>query len=33
MDNFNLTYECLDERDDFHAQMRKNDGSTMIFPS
>ncbi|PBK85071.1 hypothetical protein ARMGADRAFT_866106, partial [Armillaria gallica] len=27
MDNFNLRYECLDEHDDFHAQMRKNDGS------
>ncbi|PBK59623.1 hypothetical protein ARMSODRAFT_843060, partial [Armillaria solidipes] len=23
MNNLNLRYECLDERDDFHAQMRK----------
>lgn len=33
MDNFNLRYECLDQRDDFHAQLRKNDGSGMIFLS
>ena len=25
MRNFNLRYECLDTRDDFHAQMKKND--------
>jgi hypothetical protein len=24
MDNFNLRYECLDARDDFHAQLRKH---------
>ncbi len=33
MDNFNLRYECLDECDDFHAQMRKNDGSGLLIPS
>ncbi len=32
MNNLNLRYECLDERDDFHAQMWKNDGSTLIVP-
>lgn len=33
MNNLNLRYECLDERDDFHAQMWKNDSSTLIVPS
>ena len=28
MDNFNLRYECLDARDDFHAQLKK--GATPI---
>ncbi|KAM6502799.1 hypothetical protein JOM56_002776, partial [Amanita muscaria] len=27
MDNFNLRYECLDGRDDFHAQMRSGSSS------
>ncbi len=33
MDNFNLRYEYLDEHDDFHAQMHKNDGSGLLIPS
>ena len=27
MRNFNLRYECLDAHDDFHAQLRKGEGS------
>ena len=26
MDNFNLRYECLDSKDDFHVQLRKDQG-------
>ena len=29
MDYFNLRYECMDARDDFHAQMKNADA---IFP-
>ncbi len=28
MKNFNLKYECLDERDDYHAQLR--DGMVLV---
>ena len=34
IDNFNLRYECLDERDDYHAilekQSRLKEGNTLF---
>ena len=31
MKNFNLWYECLDSRDDFHAQLRKGEGFVSLW--